>query len=324
MTVASEHVGWSRPFARAFRSAVRNTDMVHVHAIWNFPSWCAMREAYRVGVPYVVAPQGSLEDWALGRSRLLKALYASVAEKPYFDRARAMQALTAIEAAQCRRFGIKAPVTILPNGVDLATVDRQPPRPDLRMELSLPVDSVLFLFLGRLFPKKGLDLLIPAFGKLAAIRADVFLLVAGDDAGSRYCADVERLALTHGVAPRTRFLGEVCGDRKFAILRGTDVFVLTSHSEGLPVAVLEAMACRCPVVITRNCNLTEVKDREAGWLVEANIDSVFSGLSEAAASPGERRRRGDNGRSLVEENFTWDRIALESIRLYRSHQCRTN
>jgi glycosyltransferase involved in cell wall biosynthesis len=324
MTVPTEHVGWSWPFARALPSAVRDADVVHIHAIWNFPTWWAMREARRAGVPYFVAPQGSLEDWALGRSRRLKALYASVAEKPYFDRAAAMQALTATEAAQCRKFGIKAPVTILPNGVDLATVDRQLQRPDLRMELSLPADSVLFLFIGRLFPKKGLDLLIPAFGKLAATRADVFLIVAGHDSGSGYRAEVAQLALTHGVAPRTRFLGEVCGDRKFAILRGADVFVLSSHSEGLPVAVLEAMACRCPVVITRNCNVPEVKDRDAGWLVEANIDSVFSGLSEASASPVECRRRGENARSLVEANFTWDRIALESIRFYRSHQSRTN
>ena len=95
-----------------------------MHAIWNFPTWWTMREAHRAKVPYVVAPQGSLEGWALGRSRYAKALYAALAEKPYFDRAASMQALTETEAGQCRQFGIQAPIEILPNGVDLAGVDR--------------------------------------------------------------------------------------------------------------------------------------------------------------------------------------------------------
>jgi glycosyltransferase involved in cell wall biosynthesis len=323
MSVPSER-GWSRPFARAFSSAVRNTDIVHVHAIWNFPTWYAMREAHRAGVPYVVAPQGSLEEWALNRGRRLKAVYASVAEKPYFDRAAAMQALTAAEASQCRRFGIKAPVMILPNGVDLSSVDHKTEKADLRAELSLPSNAVLFLFLGRVFPKKGLDLLIPAFARLAAARKDTFLVIAGDDGGNGYRASMERLAQSLGIKRRVHFLGEVCGDRKFAVLRGADAFVLSSYSEGLPVAVLEAMACRCPVIVTPNCNLSEVKDRKAGWLVEPNVDSVLTGLNEASRSAEERQRRGENARSLVEEHFTWDRIASESIRFYLQHRLRTN
>ncbi len=323
MTVPSER-GWSRPFARAFQRVVRHTDVVHVHAIWNFPTWYAMREAHRAGVPYVVAPQGSLEEWALKRGKHLKALYASVAEKPYFDRAAAMQALTPAEASQCRRFGIKAPVMILPNGVDLTRLDRKTEKADLRAELSLPSNAILFLFLGRVFPKKGLDLLIPAFSRLAATRHDVFLAIAGDDGGNGYRAVMESLARAHGIEQRAHFIGEVRGSHKFAVLRDADAFVLSSYSEGLPVAALEAMACRRPVIVTRNCNLSEVHDREAGWLIEPTIDSVFTGLSDAARSADERQRRGGNARRLIEERFTWDRIAAESIRFYQAHRQRTH
>ena len=84
------------------------------------------------------------------------------------------------------------------------------------------------------------------------------------------------------------------------------------------------MACRCPVIVTPNCNLSEVRDREAGWLIEPNTDSVFAGLNDASRSREERQRRGENARRLVEEHFTWDRIASESIRFYLSHQHRTN
>jgi len=316
--------GWSRPFARAFNGAVRNADIVHIHAIWNFPTWCAMREAHRASVPYVVAPQGSLEDWALGRNRLLKRLYASVAEKPYFDRALAIHAVTQTEADQCRRFGIKAPPRILPNGVDLTNVDRDTGAVDLRAELSLPRNAVLFLFVGRLFPKKGLDVLIPAFSRLAAERSDVFLVIAGHDAGSGYHKVLENLVAAYGVTAQTHFLGEVHGHRKFAVLRAADVFVLTSYSEGLPVAVLEAMASRCPVIVSRNCNLTDVQDKRVGWLVSPEVKSVFFGLKEAAASPDERRNRGENGRRLVEETYTWERIARRSLALYGADRFHIN
>ena len=322
LTIPTQHVGWSRAFARGFRTAVRDADVVHIHAIWNFPTWYAMRGSLRAGVPYVVAPQGSLEDWALNRSRRLKRLYAKLAEKPYFDRAAAMQALTQTEVEQCRRFGIRAPVTILPNGVDLDAIDRYTHVADLRAEFALSPETVVFIFLGRVFPKKGLDILIPAFARLTASRPDVLLLIAGHDAGSGYRREMEQLAVAHGVAPRMRFLGEVSGRRKFELLRGADVFVLSSYSEGLPVAALEAMACRCPVVLTRHCNLDDIGAREAGWLVEPRADSLCGALQSACESVHERRRRGSNGRALVEDRYTWGQIARESILSYRSYQPR--
>jgi len=119
-------------------------------------------------------------------------------------------------------------------------------------------------------------------------------------------------------------LGEVHGHRKFAVLRAADVFVLTSYSEGLPVAVLEAMASRCPVIVSRNCNLTDVQDKRVGWLVSPEVKSVFLGLKEAAASPDERRNRGENGRRLVEETYTWERIARRSIALYGADRFHIN
>jgi poly(glycerol-phosphate) alpha-glucosyltransferase len=318
MTVRSEHIGWSRPFARAVRAAIPTADVVHVHAIWNFPTWHAMREAHRARVPYVVAPQGSLEGWALGRSRYPKAVYAAMAEKPYFDRAASMHALTETEAEQCRAFGIRAPIAVLPNGVDLASIDRADEALDLHRELALPDEALVVLFLARLFPKKGLDLLIPAFARLLADVPWARLIIAGHDAGTGYRHVVERLLLEHNVTRESRLLGEVSGSRKFALMRAADVFALPSYSEGLPVAVLEAMACGCPVVVTPACNLPDVAVSDAGWTTETTVDAVRQGLRAACASRPERLRRGRNARALVERRYTWDRISRESVELYQA------
>jgi glycosyltransferase involved in cell wall biosynthesis len=316
MTVRSRHYGWSRPFRAALRQQTRSFDVVHIHAIWNYPTWSAMREALRAGVPYLVAPQGSLEDWALGRSRYLKGLYAALFEKPLFDRAAGIQALTAAEAEQCRAYGIKSPAMILANGVDLPRIDASGQPADLRAEFGLPQDERLLLFLGRLFPKKGLDILIAALGQLIGTRDDITLLIAGHDAGTGYEHEVRTMLAACGVVHKARFLGELHGDRKFQVLRGVDAFALTSYSEGLPIAVLEAMAAARPVIVTPGCNIPEVKEHAAGWICEPDAPACAQTLQQAFEHEQELRRRGQNARRLIEQRFTWDRIAQSSLEIY--------
>jgi glycosyltransferase involved in cell wall biosynthesis len=317
MTITSRHYGWSRQFHAALRKHIARFDVVHIHAIWNFPTWCAMREAHRVGVPYLVAPQGSLEDWALGRHRHSKRLYGRIFEKPWFDRADRMQALTKTEAEQCRRFGIQSPAAILPNGVDLERIDSYRQTIDLHSEFDLPPDDTVLLFLGRISPKKGLDLLASAFGRLVEQRRDVTLLIAGHDAETGYRDEVVRLLRASGGDCKTHFVGELTGARKFAALRDADLFVLSSYSEGLPIAVLEAMGVGLPVVITPGCHLPEVAEQGAGWIVQPSAESLYNGLNEALDDCEELAERGRIARQLVESQFTWKRIAERSAAIYR-------
>lgn len=316
MSGRSRHFGFSVPYARALKSMMEWAEVVHVHAIWNFVSWWGMRAAARAGVPYVVAPQGSLEDWALGRSRHAKALYARLTEKPLFDRAGAMQALTEAEAIQCRRFRIRSSTPILPNGVDLEAIEGIEGREDLVARVAFPEGTRVLLFLSRIFPKKGLDLLLEGFAKAEA--EGVCLVIAGHDAGTGYRAQMEKRAEALGVANRVRFLGEVKGEEKFRVLRGADAFALTSYSEGLPVAVVEAMACGLPVLITPACNIPEVARAGAGWQVAPDAVAVASGIDEIFHNLKAAEDRGRRARALVEERFTWPRIAAESIRIYQS------
>jgi glycosyltransferase involved in cell wall biosynthesis len=318
MTIRSKHYGWSRSFARALKTRVSTFDVVHIHAIWNFPTWWAMRCAKRMAVPYIVAPQGSLETWALSRSKHLKHVYAAFFEKGLYDRASRMQALTAVEERQCRQFGIRAASEILPNGVDLTAIESASEPADLRHELGLGQGDQLIIFLGRIFPKKGLDLLAQAFGRLARERSGVTLLIAGHDSGTGYSEQVREMLAAENALERTHFLGEVSGQRKFEVLRGSDLFVLPSYSEGLPVAVLEAMAVALPVVITHQCNLPEVEEYDAGWITESKVDCIYQCLRRGLDDPQERKRRGRNAAALVKKHFTWDRIAQRSVEIYAS------
>lgn len=314
LTAARGHPGISVPFAREILRTARTFDVMHIHAVWNFPTWFAMRAGVRSGLPFMVAPQGSLETWALDSGSRMRRLYAHNIEGPLLRRAARMQALTHREAEQIRAFGIDAPVSIIPNGVMPAWLGL--PRRNLAHDLGLPPQSQTLLFLSRVHPKKGLDVLMRGFAQAYGGRPSVVLVVAGSDAGAGYLAAMQALAGELGLGDQIRFLGEVRGEQKQRILAGADAFALTSHSEGLPVAVVEAMACALPILITPGCNIPEVADADAGLIAPPDPDAVAAGLRALLSDAETMARRGVNGRRLVAEHFTWPQIARQAVAAY--------
>jgi poly(glycerol-phosphate) alpha-glucosyltransferase len=308
--------GFSFSFARAMRANVQAFDVVHAHAVWNFCTYWAMRTAYEARVPYVVAPQGSFEPWALAQSAMKKRLVGPLTEIPLFNRAAALQALTETEAAQFRRFGLTAPAVVVPNGVDLAKFDRK--APPLAVQLGLAPGGATLLFMSRLHPKKGLDVLLRAFAQVSAALPALTLVIAGNDAGTGYAGELTRLAGTLGIGDRCRFAGEVRGEAKLDMLAGADAFVLPSHSEGLPVAAIEAMAAALPVILTPGCNLPEVASAGAGLIVEPVPEMLARAIGDLFANRDAARAMGDNGRRLVAGKFTWRRIGAETLGIYRN------
>jgi len=314
-SVHSPKYGLSLPFTRAVRQEITHFDVVHIHAVWNFPTYYTMRAAGRADVPYVVAPQGSFDPWALREGARAKAFYGRFVERPLLRRCAFLQALTQKEALQFEDYGLDAPTVIIPNGVDMQQFERQAPR--LGERLGLPPGSKTLLYLSRIDPKKGLDVLIRAFAHLRNERPDIFLVIAGHDAGYGHEPGIRALVSSLGLEAACRLLGEVKGDAKYDTLLGADAFALTSHSEGLPIAVLEAMAAGLPVVVSHECNVPAVAERNTGFLVSPEVDEVAVALRELFADEERARRMGDEGRRLVRERFTWSSISSATIRAYQ-------
>lgn len=316
--VPFSNFGYSRAFRAAVVQRMAEFDILHVHAVWNYPTYRAMREAHRRGVPYVVAPQGSFDRWALGQNRWAKVVYRAVFEGPLYNRAARIQTLTEDEVRQCREFGITAKCVIIPNGVHLdgfaGPFDAEP----FRESLGLPSNERILLFLGRLHPKKGLDILAEAFGRLVQERRGVTLVVAGSDEGDGYRQRVEHMFRAAGTAGKTVFLGEVKAEQKRLTFRGADAFVLPSYSEGLPVAALEAMSAGLPVVLTRECNIPEAGTAGAGYVVRCDATEVFRALRLLFADEDARKEKGLRARRLVEQMFSWDKIACRTLATYQA------
>jgi glycosyltransferase involved in cell wall biosynthesis len=289
-------------------------DLVHLHGLWLMLSHQVAAWHRRSGNPVVIAPHGMLDPWALANSGWKKRLARLAFEDNNLKHAACLHALNVSEATAMRRLGLENPIAVIPNGVDLPPHDLSAPPDFLEGE-----NRSVLLFLGRLHPKKGCRELIESWALLKARAPSLArqwqLVIAGwDDGGHR--AGLEALAKQRGLEANISFPGPLFDDAKLGAFARAEAFVLPSYSEGLPVAVLEAWAARLPVFMTPACNLPE------GFLAGAAIEittepaNIAHLMARHLASP-DLAARGAAGRALVEERFSWSRVADMHIALYR-------
>jgi poly(glycerol-phosphate) alpha-glucosyltransferase len=260
---------------------------------------------------------GMLDSWALGNSRWKKNVCAWAYEKRCLDDAACLHAFTGAELTSAREFGLKNPVCIIPNGVDLPepTVGPAP------WNGAVAAGKKSLLYLGRLHPKKGLMNLLEAWRivqrRCPASAGQWSLVISGWDQGGHE-RELKARALEMGVAGDVVFAGPMFGDAKDAAYAHADAFVLPSHSEGLPMTVLEAWAHGKPVLMTPRCNLSE--GVAAGAAMEAQPDpaSLAEQLAELiGATDSERAAMGARGLELVRRQFAWPKVAAEMHSVYR-------
>jgi glycosyltransferase involved in cell wall biosynthesis len=174
------------------------------------------------------------------------------------------------------------------------------------------------LFLSRLDRKKGLDLLVPALGRLARERHDfVFLIAGGGEKG--FAEEVARLLRDQGIIDRTLLIGQVNGDSKWRLLQEADVFVLTSYQENFGLVVGEAMAAGRSMVISRAVNgAAELEELRAALVVDLNVEEIAGAIGRLLADESLRRRLGEQAARVAVERFGWERAAEATERMYEA------
>jgi len=314
-TVGPRAFGFQRGLMNAL-SAYR-PDLLHVHGLWMYPSVAAVRWAAG-NRPYLVSPHGMLDSWAVRNSAWKKRLAGLLYENAHLNAAACLHALCASEYESIRAYGLRNPVAIIPNGVDLPSETYDRGQPD--WQNLLPGQSQVLLFIGRIHPKKGLNHLLNAWARVKQESSSAAkpwrLIIAGWEEGEHQ-KELEQLSITLGLGESIHFVGPQFDQQKDASLIRADAFILPSSSEGLPTAVLEAWSHRLPVLMTPQCNLPE------GFVAKAAIDMSPEAASIAVAlrklfdmTELERRTMGDKGRRLVEERFAWPTVAASMRTVY--------
>lgn len=303
--------------------AVAGAEWFHGHGLYVWTNMWLGGEARRRGRALVYHPQGFFDPWILRRSRGKKRAACWLFEDNNIAHVRWWRAVSLKEADQIRAVvGNQAKIEVIPNGIDLAECDSAGVASngeEAGTHHSSPVTChsawttrkrpKRLLFLSRIHPKKGLDLLVPAWGRLVGEFPDWELLIVGpDEAG--YRVEVEKMMADSGCGDACRICGTVTGAEKHALLRTADLFVLPSYSEGFPMAVLEAAAHRIPVVQTTECNFPELTAAGGGWECLPERDALERALRDALTEEDtERAERGAKARALVEGHYSWSTIA---------------
>jgi poly(glycerol-phosphate) alpha-glucosyltransferase len=289
-----------------------DADVLMTHGLWMYPSVVAQGWHRHTQRPFILNPHGMLEPWALRQSPIKKRLASVRHEKGTLQSATALRALCREEVRSFREYGLRNPACVLPNGVDLPDTGPLLPAP---WEDAVPEGAKVLLYLGRLHPKKGLANLLRAWALFHARRHeqrnDWRLVIAGWDQGGHE-AELKRLAEDFDVRTTVHFAGPLFDDARAAAFSHARAFVLPSHSEGLPMTVLEAWSHRLPAIITPECHLPEGYGARAAIYARPQISSLVRSLEQLfALTPTERMQMGHRGRELVEQRFSWPDIARQ-------------
>lgn len=301
-------IPWPHPCE--VRRKVVEADIIHLMGHWSVLNALVYGFARLAGKPYVVCPAGALPVY--GRSKRLKALYNFLVGRRLIRNAAGWIAVTAAEFPAFADYGIPAErITVIPNGVDTDNFEAQ-------SEAALEPTwgrSPYILFMGRLNPIKGPDLLLEAFAAVAGSLPDIHLVFAGPDGGllDKLKAESQRHALTQ----RVHFVGRVDGAHKKALYREARLLVVPSRQEAMSVVALEAGICGTPVLLTDQCGFPEVKDVDPRCEVPATVNGIAEGLKalmqdEDLAAVGLRMQH------LVAQKYAWNTVVEEYLRLYET------
>jgi glycosyltransferase involved in cell wall biosynthesis len=318
---AADHSAATTPFLSP-RSSVRRltgteyealdhlggADILHDNGIWLPHNHRIAHLAARYKIPRVVSTRGMLEPWAInhkwGKKRVAWWLY----QKRDLKRAHCHHVTAEAEGCNVQNLGLGVPISVIPNGVDV-------PEPDSGSERRRR-DQKKALFLGRIYPVKGLPLLIKAWARVRP--QNWHLNIAGPDEAGHLSA-VKNEVLAAGLSETVSFLGPISGPTKQAALLDADLFVLPTYSESFGMSIAEALAHGVPVLTTTGAPWPMLQQYGCGWWVNATVDGIAEGLRQATSSDSETlQAMGRKGREFVNAEYRWEAIAGRFLATYES------
>ncbi|NEZ65798.1 glycosyltransferase [Leptolyngbyaceae cyanobacterium CCMR0082] len=314
---------WSNSFASWLDSNISQYDVVHTNAIFSLPNIPVYLACKKYRIPYVITPHGMLEPWAFSYKAWKKKLFYNLLEKPALNRASAIQALATPEAEHIKRLNVDSPISVIPNGIHKHDFESSKgpelfykKYPELR-------DKKNILFLGRIDPKKGLDLLAKAFGRIHPHFLDSHLIIAGPD-NIGFLAEAQKFFKEQRCEQAVTFTGMLTGSLKESALAVADIYVAPSYSEGFSMSILEGMASGLPCIITKGCNFPEAHVANAAYVVDIESNAIAEALTKCLENPASASEVGKHARHFILENYTWDKVAEKMMALYRTIQPQIN
>jgi len=296
------------------RVSISQFDLVHLYGLYDLLGPAVSYFCRRQGVPYVIEPMGMYRP--IDRSFRLKRLWHATLGEISWRYAARIVATSEMERQELLDDGVPNDKVVLRyNGIDVpGALDKGWPG-TFRAKWGIRSDELIVLFLGRLIPRKGADVLIDAFAQACAEKGR--LVIAGPEGEPGYRATLEERAREAGIGSKVIFTGALYDQDKESVLADADIFVLPSRYENFANSAAEAMAFGVPVIITEFCGLRSLVRGRAGLVVSPEKMALAKALSDLI-SDSELYARLKAGCSKVAAELGWDRVTEQMEDYYKA------
>ncbi|MFM2075082.1 MAG: hypothetical protein RJB34_1387 [Pseudomonadota bacterium] len=293
----------------------KSTLILHLHGVWS-PLWLMLALWFLFKkYAYCISTHGSLEPWALNHKKIKKSVALILYQKWILNFANLVWVTSNQELNNLRLLKIKAPIVILPNGVDDDL---------LKLDISLDRrDSLIskrqLLFMSRIHPVKGLFMLAEAWAILKPNGWRV-VLAGSDECG--HTQEIKNRLKDLGIQDDFLWVGMLSRKAKYQALAESNLFILPSHSENFGIVIAEALAAGLPVITTKGTPWASLIEADCGWWCDVNTKALALAMADALTkTPHELHAMGLRGRALVASNFSWTRLAFDAKLAYRWALC---
>jgi glycosyltransferase involved in cell wall biosynthesis len=296
---------------KAMKKHIKWADAVHIHTLWEYPSLIAARMARTLNKPFLLRPCGMLDAWSMGQGSLKKKIYLKLFSKDLYSDFCRLHFTTEAEKEKSI-YPAHLDSVIIENGIsDVAFSDANNAR-DFFSHFPELTGKRIVLFLGRIHPKKQPDIALGAFAQAAVEFPKAHMVFAGPYEDS-YRDKLVKMARKLGVHKKITFTGMIQGASLYGSFRAAEMFVLPSMQENFGLAVAEAMANACPVIVSEHVDIKGyIQKGEAGLVCDATADAFAVAIHRVMSMPQLGESMGQQGREVAKRYFRWN-IAADRL-----------
>lgn len=291
-------------------------DIIHQHQIWTSISYTTLFFSKR-NIPTIIAPHGSLDQYSLNVSKWKKKLALAIYERSNLKHSFCLHATSGNEIPDFRHFGLINPIAFINNGINEKNLSFVGNANRFREQNNIEKNKRILLFLSRISPTKGLDMLIEAINSIKDEFSNWQLIIAGNDEFN-HKKEIEKLIKQFNLESSIKIIGPQFNQEKNDAFEAAELFILPSYSEGSPMVILDSLAAGVPVITTKASTWNDLMEYNCGWWTDINVTAITVALKDAINMPIEDLiKKGENGKKLVRLKYTWTQLSHKTIQLYK-------
>ena len=310
VSLGLKRLGLSFEMLQWLNSQPKQQTIFHNHGMWQFnglyPSWAGKKNS----IPVISSPRGTLSKWSFNSGAYAKKFFWPLLQKPALENITCFHATSINEYEEIRSHGFQQPVAVIPNGIDI---------PEQLQNNRKRAKTLLFL--GRVHPKKGIDLMLNAWLQVQSYFPEWNIVIAGSDLDilgrGGYLKKIKQYSEEIG-CKRVDFIGPVYGEEKLNTYKNASLFVLPTYSENFGMTVAESLSVGTPAIVSHGAPWQGLIENKAGWWIEGNVEQFADTFKEALIlSDQDLKIMGENGRNWMRKDFSWDNLASKYIEVYK-------